>query len=323
MILAIMTPSSLVARIARGGGLAAVTRLAAITLFALSLFSMLPQPAAAEGAALVNNEPITAVDISQRTRLHEVFNRKRPSRQEILDELINEKIKLATARKMNVDVSEAKIDSRISDMAGSRGVSGFMAAIEKEGIEGTRFRSRIRAEIAWREVLQQSSPGTFQVRDADLVAILSAHGETPVTRGMQYTLQPIIFVVSRRAPQSAKAARLKEAEAFRSRVQGCEEAAAQARTIRETVVKPQIKKFSLDLGAQYRKLLDSTPDGKMTPAEITNAGMEVVMVCSRKEVMADISSRREFRQELLNRRISEYEKEYLAKLRTQFVIQVR
>jgi hypothetical protein len=51
--------------------------------------------------------------------------------------------------------------------------------------------------------------------------------------------------------------------------------------------------------------------------------MEVVMVCSRQEVMADISSRREFRQELLSRRVSEYEKEYLAKLRKQFVIQIR
>jgi peptidyl-prolyl cis-trans isomerase SurA len=208
-------------------------------------------------------------------------------------------------------------------MAGPRGVKGFQAAIEKEGIESTRFRSRIRAEMAWREVLQQSSPGTFQVRDADLVAILSAHGEKPVTRGIQYTLQPIIFVVSRRAPESARAARLKEAEAFRARVQGCEEAVAQARGIRETVIKPQIRKFSLDLGTQYRKLLDRTPDGRMTPAEITNAGMEVVMVCSRQEVMADISSRREFRQELLNRRISEYEKEYIAKLRKQFVIQLR
>jgi peptidyl-prolyl cis-trans isomerase SurA len=300
------TTALLIAR--RAGGLtrAAWLGTTAGAFFAFALVA-LPQPAAAQVAALVNGDPITAVDIAQRTRLHEVFNRKRPSRQEILDELINEKIKLATARKMNIDISQDKIDSRILEMSGSRGVSGFMAAIAKEGIEQTRFRSRLRAEMAWREVLQQSSPGTFQVRDADLVAILSAHGEKPVTRGIQYTLQPIIFV----------------AEAFRARVQGCEEAVAQARGIRETVIKPQIRKFSLDLGTQYRKLLDSTPDGRMTPAEITNAGMEVVMVCSRQEVMADISSRREFRQELLNRRISEYEKEYIAKLRKQFVIQLR
>ncbi len=291
-------------------------------LLALALVA-LPLPAAAQVAALVNNEPITAVDIAQRTRLNEVFNRKKYPRQEILDELINEKIKLATARTKNIDVSDSRVDSRISEMAGSRGLNAFMAALEKEGIERTRFRTRMRAEIAWREVLQQSSPGVFQVRDADLVAILNAHGEKPVTRGIQYTLQPIIFVVARRAPDSVKSARLKEAEAFRARVQGCEEAVAQARGIPETVVKPELRKFSLDLGAQYRKLLDSTPDGKMTPAEITNAGMEVVMVCSRKEVIADISSRREFRQELLSRRISEYEKEYIAKLRKQFVIEIR
>jgi peptidyl-prolyl cis-trans isomerase SurA len=84
-----------------------------------------------------------------------------------------------------------------------------------------------------------------------------------------------------------------------------------------------MKKFSLDLGAQYRKLLDSTPDGKMTPAEVTSAGMELVMVCSRKEVLADISSRREFRQELLSKRIGAFEKEYLEKLRKQAVIEIR
>lgn len=306
----------------RGSRAAARLAAAISVLFALALVA-LPQPAAAQVVALVNNEPITAVDIAQRTRLMEVFNRKKPSRQEALDELINDKVKLATARKMNIEASDTRIDARISEMAGPRGLNNFMAAIEKEGIERTRFRSYIRAELVWRDVLQQSSPGMFQVRDADLVAILNAHGEKPVTRGIQYTLQPIIFVVARRAPDAAKAARLKEAESFRARVQGCDEAVAEARAIRETVVKPRLDKFSLDLGAQYRKLLDSTPDGKMTPAEVTNAGMEVVMVCSRKEVIADISSRREFRQELLSKRVGEYEKEHLAKLRKQFVIQVR
>jgi peptidyl-prolyl cis-trans isomerase SurA len=61
----------------------------------------------------------------------------------------------------------------------------------------------------------------------------------------------------------------------------------------------------------------------MTPAEVTSAGMELVMVCSRKEVLADISSRREFRQELLSKRIGAFEKEYLEKLRKQAVIEIR
>ncbi len=224
---------------------------------------------------------------------------------------------------MGIEVTDSQVDARIAEMAGGRKASDFLAAVEKEGIERTRFRARARTEIAWRQVLEQSSPGVFQIRDADLVAILNAHGEKAETKATQYTLQPIIFVVSRRATDATKTARLKEAEAFRTRIQGCDEAVAQARTIPETVIKQQLNKFSLDLGAQYRKLIDCTPDGKMTPAEVTSAGMAVVMVCSRKEVVADISSRREFRQELLSRRVVEYEKDYLAKIRKQFVIEIR
>jgi peptidyl-prolyl cis-trans isomerase SurA len=295
----------------------------AAALLALIVLLSLPSPAAAQVAALVNGEPITNVDIAQRIKLVQAFNRKSISRKEALDELINEKIKLHTADKMHIAISEQDLEAGISRMISGRSLSDFLKTLDKQGIDESRFKSRMRAQLAWRKVLEQGSPGVFQVRDADLVAILNAHGETPQTRAIQYTLQPIIFVVARRAPEAKKAARLKEAEAFRARVQGCDEALAQARAIPETVIKPQMKKFSLDLGLQYRKLLDNTPDGKMTPAEVTSAGMEVVMVCSRKEVIADISSRKEFRQELMSKRIDAFEKEYLEKLRKQSVIEIR
>jgi peptidyl-prolyl cis-trans isomerase SurA len=292
-------------------------------LLGFLLIFLFATPASAQVAALVNGDPITALDIAQRTRLIEVFSRKKTPRNEVLEELIDEKVKLDQARRKGIEITDKQVDDGLATMAPNRKASDFIKAIEKEGIDKTRFRTRLRAQLAWRQVLEQGSPGVFQIRDADLVAILNAHGETPLTKGMQYTLQPIIFVVARRAPDSTKTARLKEAEAFRSRIQGCDEAVAQARAIPETVVKDRMDRFSLDLGTQYRKLIDSIPDGKMTPAEVTTAGIELVVVCGRKEVIADISSRKEFRQELLSKRLSEFEKQYLADLRKQVIIEYR
>jgi peptidyl-prolyl cis-trans isomerase SurA len=292
------------------------------TFFVLLLVLSFSIPASAQVAALVNGEPITNVDIAQRIKLEQFAARKTMTRKEALDDLIDDKIKSLAARRMNISVTDKQVNDAISNMIGGRKASDLLKQIEKQGIDEARFKARLRTQIAWRQLLEQSSPGIFMVRDADLVAILNAHGEKAQTRGIQYTLQPIIFVVARKAPDSVRVARLKEAEAFRSRVQGCDEAVAQARAVPETVIKPQMTKFSLDLGTQYRKLLDSTPDGKTTPPEVTPAGMEVVMICSRKEVSADISSRREFRQELQNKRISEFEKEYLAKLRKQSIIEI-
>lgn len=292
-------------------------------LVGLALVFLFSTPAAAQIAALVNGDPITAIDISQRIKLHDAFEHKKIGRKEALDELIDEKIKLHLAARKGIIITDKQIDDSIGRMARGRKVSEFESVVGKMGIDMGRFRTRVRADIAWRQLLEQTKPGVFQVRDADLVAILNAHGETAQTKGIQYTLQPIIFVVSRRAPDAAKMARYKAAEAFRARVQGCDEAVALSRTMPEVVVKDQIKHFSLDLGAQYRKLLDNTPDGKMTPPEVTNAGVELIAVCSRKEVLADISSRKEFRQELLTRRVSEFEKKYLEEVRKQAIIEYR
>ena len=96
-----------------------------------------------------------------------------------------------------------------------------------------------------------------------------------------------------------------------------------AREIKEVVVKDPVVRTSTDLGGQYRKLLDSTADGRMTPPEITTTGIEVVAVCSRREIIADISSRREFREELLTRRVGDFEKSYIERLRKQSIIEYR
>jgi len=171
--------------------------------------------------------------------------------------------------------------------------------------------------------MEQRSPGMFQVRDADLVAILTARGEQAQTKATQYSLQQVVLVVPRGAPDAVRTGRLKEAEALRNRFTSCEESLPIAREIREVVVKEPVVRTSTDLGTQYKKLLDGTADGRMTPPEITTTGIEVVAVCSRREVIADISSRREFREELLTRRVSEYEKSYIDQLRKQSIIEHR
>lgn len=289
-----------------------------------ALFSFIG-PATAQVAALVNGEPVTAVDVAQRIKLLELTTHKKATKQEALEELINEKIKLQQAKRQTIEITDAKVDRTLGVMAqrGGRKLADFLDGLGKAGIDVPRFKTRMRADIAWREVLEQNSPGMFQVRDADLVAILTARGEQAQTKATQYSLQQIVLVVPRGAPEGVRAGRLKEAESLRTRFTNCETGVPIAREIREVVVKDPVVRTSTDLGTQYKKLLDSTADGRMTPPEITTTGIEVVAVCSRREVIADISSRREFREELLTRRLGEFEKSYLDRLRKQSIIEYR
>jgi peptidyl-prolyl cis-trans isomerase SurA len=129
--------------------------------------------------------------------------------------------------------------------------------------------------------------------------------------------------VPRNSPESVRAGRMKEAENLRSRFSNCEQDIGLAREMREVVVKEPIVKLSTDIGVQYKQLLERTPDGKMTPPETIATGIEVVAVCGRKEVVADVSSRREFKEELLTKRLAEHEKYLLDYFRKQSIIDYR
>jgi len=282
-------------------------------------------PGGGQVVALVNGDPITALDVGQRMRLSELMTRKPQTRPDALEELINEKIKLQQSRNMRIEITDAQVDKVVAGMAQrmSRKVADFNAALGQTGVDLPRFRTRVRAELAWRQLLEQRVPGAFQVRDADLVAILTARGEAAQTKAVQYSLQQIVFVVPRNAPEAARNARMKEAESLRSRFSNCEQDLPQVHAMKEVVVKEPLQRLSTDLGVQYKQLLDKTPDGKMTPPEVTATGIEVVAICSRKEIVADVSSRREFKEQLLSKRVAEQEKFLLDYFRKQSIIEYR
>ena len=54
----------------------------------------------------VNGEPITALDVDQRIKLVEVSSHKVPTRQEALDELIDEKLKVQIGKRYGLDVPD-------------------------------------------------------------------------------------------------------------------------------------------------------------------------------------------------------------------------
>jgi peptidyl-prolyl cis-trans isomerase SurA len=167
------------------------------------------------------------------------------------------------------------------------------------------------------------APGSFQVRDADVVAALLARGETPSAKAVQYTMRQFVFVVPRGSSDAFRANRVREAEALRSKFNDCERDTALAREYSEVVIMDPVVRISSDLPPRLQQLLEKTPDGKMTPPEPTTNGIEVVAVCGRKDTVADLGSRREIREELLARRVDVQEKAIIEDLRRKAIIEYR
>jgi peptidyl-prolyl cis-trans isomerase SurA len=302
------------------------TVIVTLTLLAAAVVVVPVTPAGAQQiVAFVYGEPITALDIDQRTRIIEVFSRKKAARKEVLDELIDQKLKLHQAKRLDIDIDATQINREYAAMArrGGRSTSDLDDAFRQAGISPTTFKTKLRADLAWRDVMQKMSPGSFQVRDADVVAALLARGQTTSSKAMQYTMRQVVFVVPRGSPDSARAARLKEAESLRAKFQDCERDLALAKEYREVVIRDPVVRISTDLPQRLRDLIEKTPDGRMTPPEPTASGIEVVAICARKETVADLNSRTEIREELLSRRVDAQEKKILDDLRRKAVIDYR
>ena len=117
-------------------------------------------PATTAGAqqivVIVNGEPITALDVDQRSKLSQLSTHKVPPRQEVLDELINEKLKLREAKKFGLDVSASEVDTAYASMAGRMRFTAdqLTQQLARSGVNVSTLKARIKADIAWSQIVR-------------------------------------------------------------------------------------------------------------------------------------------------------------------------
>src|SRR5580704_5824320 len=89
---------------------AAAASLVAAFLAAACIFAM-PAPARAQAVAvLVDGEPITALDIEQRSKFMVLSTHKNPTRQDVINGLIDEILEIREAKKFGIDVPQSDVD---------------------------------------------------------------------------------------------------------------------------------------------------------------------------------------------------------------------
>jgi peptidyl-prolyl cis-trans isomerase SurA len=276
-------------------------------------------------AVMVNGDPITTFDIEQRTKLNELSSHKTQTRQEVLDELIDEKVKIREAKKYSVDPSDTDIDQAYAGMSSRMRLNAdqLTQSLAVKGIRPATLKSRLRADMVWNALVRGRFKESLQVGEKEVeAATLSAGGsDKPEAESFEYQLRPIVLIVPRGAAPSLLEARHKEADAFRERVQSCAEAndifkAMQNATIRDTVVKT-----SADIPASLRDLLDKTPVGHLTPPEATRQGVEMVALCGRKPTTVDTPKKREVRDKMFADKFEAKSKAYLQEVRKAAMIE--
>jgi peptidyl-prolyl cis-trans isomerase SurA len=280
-------------------------------------------------AAFVNGEPITQLDIDQRSKLDEASSptHKAPSRQDILDELIDEKLKIREAKRWGIDPSDDDMNGAFASAAQRMHMNSdqFVQTLTKAGVTPQTFRARMRAELVWQPLVRGRYQASLEIFDKDILQeMLDKKQDGGNGESYDYTLRPILFIVPPGSPATAFEDRKREAEGLRNRFRSCDDGLPFARALRDVAVRDQIIRSSADIPADLRKGLDDVPVGQLTAPEITKLGVEMFAVCARDASKSDnTTGKRQARETLFNEKFEAQSKRYLQELRRTALIEYK
>lgn len=281
---------------------------------------------AQNAVVVVNGAPITNFDIDQRTKLIMLSNGgKTPTRQEALEELINDRVKVKEGRKFNLDVSAAELETQYATMAARMRLSPdqLNKVLESRGIRPAALKARIKADFIWSQLVRGRYGQNLIVGEKDIASAIEVKGDgKDQGDSYEYKMRPLVLFVPRGAPQSAIELRKKDAETLRGRIQSCDQAEATFRAMRDGVIRDQVVKTSADLPPPLRELLDKTPVGHLTPPEVTRQGVEMVALCSRVP-STETPEKRAAREKLFSEKYEAQAKKYLEEARRSSMIEYR
>jgi peptidyl-prolyl cis-trans isomerase SurA len=277
-------------------------------------------------AVMVNGEPITNYDIDQRSKLTFLSTHKTPVRQQVIDELIDEKVKIKEGKKYGVDPTASDVDQSFAAMSSRMRTTPELLAksLENQGIRPETLKARMKAEMVWTSLVRGRYKESLQVGEKDVAAAVQANGDEKLqTDGFEYQMRPIVLIVPRGSAPTAMEARVKEAEALRSRIQTCDEANSFFKAMPNAAIRETVTKTSADIPAVLREGLDKTPIGHLTAPEVTKQGVEMVALCGRKATTIDTPKKKEVREKMFAEKYEAKSKAYLQEVRKAAMIEYR
>ncbi len=243
-------------------------------------------------------------------------------RKQAADELIEERLKLQEAKKLNVLAGEDEVKKVIEGMAerNKMNEAQFGEHMKKMGADLNTMRTRFRASLSWSNVIRRQFGTQIAISDRDLdraVAGISAEDQT------ELDVQRVTLVISADLGQAEVAKRLAEANGLRGRFTSCKETATVAKSVGGARFEALGPTAAARIPEPTRTMLLNAKDGEMLPASVGGNGVELWVLCGRKAIAAADAKRDEAAKELRQREFEVLAKRHLKDLREDAHIEYR
>lgn len=133
-------------------------------------------------AAIVNEDPITHREVDERLALvlssaqlpdrNDVRERLRP---QIVNQLIEEQLKIQDAKELKIAISDEDIRQGIEAVASSNQLEyeEFLSILSRQGVKLRTLRRQVEAQIAWSQVIARKIRPRVRIRPQDVEAELN------------------------------------------------------------------------------------------------------------------------------------------------------
>ncbi|MGD9803686.1 MAG: SurA N-terminal domain-containing protein [Hyphomicrobiaceae bacterium] len=243
-------------------------------------------------------------------------------RKKALDELIEERLKLQEAKKLSITVSDDDVNRLFKDMSDRNKMTPaqFEEHLAKQGANASILKSRLKASLAWREVVRKRYGHQINVtqREVEDFAMRSGGEET-----QELKLALITIATPGNPDQRAMAARLAEANALRAEFRGCTSMPGLAKKRANANFQDLGYKSATAISEPTRSLLLSARDGEMLPPNLSGGGVELYAVCGRRNVTIDEEKRKAAENQLAMQEFEKLAQRYLYDLRKDAMIEMR
>lgn len=285
--------------------------------------------AASKIVVVVNGRPITSYELQQRSKLITLTTRapSKVAKRKAKEELIDEALKQAEAKRVGVQVTDKQVDDAFASISQRVKLSPtqFKQALKQSGVNPRSLLKRLRAEIAWSDVVMQRFRATVRINESDVIAAMQGkeNKDESGATSVEYDLQRITFVVPKNSSKSFKNKRNSEMKRLRARFTSCKEGTRIASGLNEVLVRPIGKRLETDLPAAFVKRLNAISIGRVTAPSPVDSGFEMIALCGKETINSDATARSTVEGELRNKKGQQLSRRYLRDLRSNAVIEQR
>ncbi len=241
-----------------------------------------------------------------------------------IDALIEDKLKLQAAKKLEVKITDKEVEEVLSQRTGAPAgkkadLSEFYQQFEKDGITRKTIMEIVRAQLAWRDVIRRQ----FGPRIASLLAVTPASNEKPVESGVEFDVRVLRLSVSNGADQKAVSQRILEAENLKEKFVSCAELPKEAKLVSGATVRSMEKAKMASFPKDAQPLIAKASEGQMTPPVLVGNAVKSYAICKKAVAAASQTAPAEQKPDARQQEFERFARHYLQQLKQSASIDFR